>query len=393
MEQLFERVKELIAKKSKIGNADSMEAAELIYKIHCSNKDFEMLVNFLYDFYYRISGIFAKKYYLLFTAEERNIFIEGFIKNKKFNENLSGAAHYRGFAILSEIIQKDNYDANFYKLINSLAKIAEKNNGFNKNSCETFLNFLNSTKAELFELDFSSVSEAEIKRLFRYTNAAISGMDNYEYKGKMTSFFAKYSLVLSEKTGFIEIKQTVKATEIQKAEKKIETPKAAQTATKPEKSLEVESVQAIVKVLQTANQEVEKLLDNVFNKNNTIQNLLEKLNAAANEISLLKAEIDNKNTKITALNEHIDNLKEHNLEQEAKIKELDERLKLSFNADDISKKQELMTLKTDIAKAIKLQYEDFSENKNESCNEDNYEALKVTLNQVFRSLKRYGIEL
>ncbi len=79
--------------------------------------------------------------------------------------------------------------------------------------------------------------------------------------------------------------------------------------------------------------------------------------------------------------------------KDERINDLEERLKLSFKADKINKNQELITLKTDIAQALRLQYDDFEEFNEEPCNKDNYEVLKVTLKQIFRTLKRYGVKL
>ena len=97
--------------------------------------------------------------------------------------------------------------------------------------------------------------------------------------------------------------------------------------------------------------------------------------------------------KQETMNNEIKQLQQTIKQQQKQINDLTKRLKISFNADDISKKQEIRTLKNDIAIAVKLQHEDFNEYKNASCNEDNYKALKVTLKQVFRTLERCGIEL
>jgi hypothetical protein len=75
-----------------------------------------------------------------------------------------------------------------------------------------------------------------------------------------------------------------------------------------------------------------------------------------------------------------------------KIDNLSERLRLSFQMDAISRNQEVLSLKKNIAGALKIQYDDYVENRNTLYSEANYEAFKVDLNQVFRVLKRFGIE-
>lgn len=395
MEKIIERINELLKKKSKIGNADSLEAANLIYQLYCSNKDCEILVNYLYDFYYKISGIFINKYYFQVSEGEKTEIIQSFLKSKKFYENQSGASLFRGFSILTEIISKDIKDTNIITIINSLAKIAEKNNIFNQTSCETLLNFLNTTNGKFFDLDLASLSNYEIKRLFRYISTAISDISIITYSNKIQAWSDKYSFTFIKKNDVANVSQIeLKDTASHKIEKIVEIPtQNTMSTTNTVKSVEIESAKEILKILQSTNQEAQKLFDNIFSKNNTIQNIQENLNIKEKEMNLLKVEIENKNIALMSLRGELNKVKVELADREMKISDITERLKASFNADDISKKQELITLKNDIATAVKLQYEDFNEHKNESCNEDNYEALKVTLNQVFRTLKRYGIEL
>ncbi|MGH4050190.1 MAG: hypothetical protein ACREVX_02370 [Clostridium sp.] len=392
MENVIERINEL-EKKSKIGKADSLEVTKLIYQVYCSNKDYEILVNYLYDFNYKISGIFAGKYYLEINKEERNQIVQYFVKSERFSETQNLSLAFRGFAILTELICKDIKDNNIFIIINRLAKLAENSCMFNQTSCGIFLNFLNETNGKIFDLDFSSLEDHEIKRLFRYTSATITDISIIPYGNKIKGWAAKYSFGLPKETTVTNVKPIEESSSTDKSWKVVETPKAKVEVTSKAKSNEFDSAKELISTLKVANQEAQKLFDNIFNKNITIQTMQEKLNAKEKEIYLLKVEIENKNISILSLNDEINKTKEKSLNTEIKLIDLTERLKASFNADDVSKKQELITLKTDIATSVKLQYEDFNEHKNEICNEDNYEALKVTLNQVFRTLKKYGIEL
>lgn len=86
-------------------------------------------------------------------------------------------------------------------------------------------------------------------------------------------------------------------------------------------------------------------------------------------------------------------LKKELAKQEEEIADLKTRLKASFQADRITQKQELLTLKRNISDAVRLQYKDFVQSKDVPCNEDNYEAFKNDLEYIFRGLKRNGIEL
>ncbi|MCK4260831.1 MAG: hypothetical protein KAX49_17775 [Halanaerobiales bacterium] len=392
MEITMKSINELLKKKSRIGKSDSLEAAKLIYQIYCSNQDCEMLVKYLYDFYYKVAGIFVSKYYFEVSVEERTQIIQSFLKNKKFYNNQSGASLYRGFAILAGIICKEIADDNVLPIINNLTKIAEKNNAFNATSCKIFADFLNLTYDKFFDLDFSSLLDNELRRLFRYISSTISDISTISYGNKIQVWAEKYSFIFPKQTIVDNVEDKEISIALNKTEKISKTSEST-VLTNTVKFAELDSTKELIKTLKSANQEAQKLFDSIFNKNNIIQNFQEKLNAKEKQMNLLKIEIQNKNAKITSLNGQLNKVETELADREMKISDLIERLKISFNADDISKKQELITLKNDIATAVKLQYEDFIEIKNESYNEDNHEALKGMLNQVFRTLKRYGIEL
>lgn len=392
MEEVIERINELLKRSSKIGIADSAEAVYLIYKLYSSNKDYEMLVNYLYEFHYKISAIFTKKYYFEISKEERDNIIESFLNCKKFHDNQSGTSLLRGFSILTEIISKDITDNNILKIIKRLCKLAEKNSGFNHTSCKALLSFLNVVDGKFFDIDLAQLSDCEIRSLYRYVSSTISDINTCPYGSKVQAWLERYSFALPNQNFAAKDKRA----EVGFATNKIEKLAIQPTITEPVESTakaEADSLKELIRTLKAANEEAQKLFNSIFIKNAILQNLEDKLNFKEKETISLKGEIENKNAHISVLNDELNKIKTEFSDKDHLIIDLTERLKTSFNADDISKKQELITLKNDIGSAIRLQYEDFNEHKNESCNEDNYEAFKVTLNQVFRTLKRYGIEI
>ena len=70
------------------------------------------------------------------------------------------------------------------------------------------------------------------------------------------------------------------------------------------------------------------------------------------------------------------------LEKEAELKDeeirnLTARLKTSLHMDEISKNQELSSLKRNISEGLKLEYWDYEKSK--ECDEDLFEAYKATI--------------
>jgi len=78
-------------------------------------------------------------------------------------------------------------------------------------------------------------------------------------------------------------------------------------------------------------------------------------------------------------------------EKDMQIEDLTQRLRTSLEMDNISKNQELITLKNDISEALKLDYADYAKSTNLPYNEDLFEMYRSTLKRIFKLLKRFGI--
>ena len=62
-------------------------------------------------------------------------------------------------------------------------------------------------------------------------------------------------------------------------------------------------------------------------------------------------------------------------------------------ADLINANNELLTLKNEIKKGVDPIQKDFEDNKDCELNEGNFFAFKISLKQIFRTLKRSGIDI
>lgn len=80
-----------------------------------------------------------------------------------------------------------------------------------------------------------------------------------------------------------------------------------------------------------------------------------------------------------------------NAELRKKVDELSERLRVSLQMNDVSKNQELVTLKKEISKAVKLDYADFEKSKDKNHSKDLYKVYKSMLSRIFKQLRRLDI--
>lgn len=74
------------------------------------------------------------------------------------------------------------------------------------------------------------------------------------------------------------------------------------------------------------------------------------------------------------------------------IKRLQQELERT-KADLINSRNELLTLKNEIKSGIEGIQADYEDNKDCEVNEGNFYAFKVSLKQIFRTLKRAGIDI
>lgn len=385
MEQAIKRINELMDRKRKINNTESKEIVNLLYDIYTKNKDIEMLVDYFYKTYYKISGLFVNTYYFKLTMEEKKALIEGFIKDKKFKENFSNGSILKGFALLESISVKDIEDINNITLIKNLATLAGRNKKFNPSTCKRFLEFLNKRNDSFFKLNFTSLSKDEMRTIFRFICATIPDVTKVSYGEKIQAWADKNAFIMPKP------KEDEKKSDI--TEKLEETESKTEAKVVSNTTEQLEKAKALTRTLVMANQEAQKLFDNFINKNVTILSLQNLLIQKDMEIEDLTEKLNEKTDSIVGLKQQINQMVEILKIHDNTIAELNERLKRAYDSDALRENQEIAAIKSGIASSVKLPYEDFMEHKDEVCNEDNYDAIKVNLNQVFRTLKRFGIEL
>ena len=382
MEKSIERMNELIQKKTKLSNSHSIEAAEIIFNLYKSDNNLESSIENLYHFHYSVIGIYVNRYYDDFNIQEKENYIKAFVENSKFKENIANSSILKGFSILQEMLKLNENDKNIYYLFNNISSVAEKKGQYNSSVKGAFYEFLSEVGDEFLNLNFDIMSEQERKRMLRYIDATIENSSNISCEQSMLRLGEKYSYKFTNKIDNESIKEENRKDEEDNTEYKNDL----------QKSYASNELINLVSLLENANEEANKLFKNIFERNLTIKSLEQQITLKEREINEVKLQIRNEKDKSTYLTTKIEELKAELNSSNLEIDNLKGRLKIAFNIDDVKKNQEIITLKTDISTALKLQYEDFNEHKEEECNEDNYEALKVTLNQVFRTLKRYGID-
>ena len=154
----------------------------------------------------------------------------------------------------------------------------------------------------------------------------------------------------------------------------------------------VDDTESAIKRIDKAQKEILVKMQVLTENRLCIEALTAALAQRHEEMLLMNRRIAERENKILSL---INEDKEKEIEltnQKQQIDDLTERLRKSMQMDDISKKQEILTLKNDISEALKLDYEDFVKSKEKPYEEDLFEAYRSTLSRIFKLLKRFGID-
>ena len=181
-----------------------------------------------------------------------------------------------------------------------------------------------------------------------------------------------------------------------------ETPQTTSVATRPDIVKKEASVPQIKKDLPDNNSD---LIDKIESNQADMLGMLHRLTENCTAVDILSAQIQKKDEEIavvrSSLREKEQELRaaSHAVKKseevlsatQSQIDDLTNRLRTSLSMDEISKNQELTTLKNDISEALKLDYSDFIGTKSSEYSQDLFEAYRSTLTRIFKLLKRFGI--
>jgi len=145
--------------------------------------------------------------------------------------------------------------------------------------------------------------------------------------------------------------------------------------------------------LKESNREVQVLLAALREYNRPILDLQQEMLRRDAQISGLKNLLKAKEGEINTLQFEAQEKERMLSERLVEIDDLKERLKFSLKMDSISHNQELISLKNDLAKSLKIEYTDFIANRDVDCNADSFEAYRGSLIRIFRILRRLGIAI
>lgn len=123
------------------------------------------------------------------------------------------------------------------------------------------------------------------------------------------------------------------------------------------------------------------------------EELAAQLKKKDEEIAAAQRKISERNDQLEGFLAELKNVKETLNDANERNADLTNRLRKSLSMDEISKNQELITLKNDISVAMKPDYRDFTNSRDKEFSQGLFEVYRSMLSRLFRVLKRHEIEL
>lgn len=347
MEKTINKFKELVKRKGSISSPNANEAIEILYNWYQQTLDTKQLCEYLLEASYIVIGKFINKYSAVMSAQELTAICSEFTKqldNQQIKISLPC-----GFAFVANSINVCNDGV--LHVLNKTISYAAKKDGFAKAKCEAMKkHLLEPTKGMILTVDYSNWDKDNIAHFAKYLTATLGNFPDIKCAKQINSWLHDY------------------------------TNQAMPTA-QP-------AVSAPVACLITTEiiAELQLLYHNAFIKNNAFKELEEQI--IIKELALTAME--QKHAELVA---QAQPLEDEIRQKSAQISELDERLTKFFSLDDIAKKQELSGLKSEISYALKPTYNNYCGAINQPLSQNSYDFYKALLNKVFKTLKRFDIEL
>jgi hypothetical protein len=151
-----------------------------------------------------------------------------------------------------------------------------------------------------------------------------------------------------------------------------------QTNTKQEKV--PPALTELQRVTATLAGEIESIFKNAQQANTELKTLLQTV-----------AHAEKPDVQPLGRDEELTQLRLQLAERDSKIADLEQRLTVTLKLNTSAHNQQLITIKTDIANALKLEYQDYQESKAKEFSASQYEAYHASLFRIFKALKRFGI--
>ncbi|MCL2426447.1 MAG: hypothetical protein FWD05_08940 [Oscillospiraceae bacterium] len=368
---------EVIEQTKKDITAPNRDRAVLALKdLAAMDDEAKTIAEYLIKLSYTVSQLFFEEVVVTINDERLTQIVDALITNEQFQTGKVNNIRYpKGFISILSLAKAGKYRLSF-AILNYILSQAETNGVFSDGCKNSFIKLIiNNAGLSAIESVVNSVrngevecKEYEIKRLNRFIDAIMETISVNEAKGA-------------------KIEKETETPHLKNIDEAVVIPGNEQPIKQNNVTL---SNEAITKI-ESSQAEMLNLLRKLSSDHTAIDALTVQLISKGNEIVDIRAQRDDKEQQLKVALTEIKELNSKLAKAEGNVSDLTGRLRSSLNMDEISKNQELTTLKNDISEALKLDYSDFIGTRESEYSPDLFDVYRSTLTRIFKLLKRFGI--
>ena len=176
------------------------------------------------------------------------------------------------------------------------------------------------------------------------------------------------------------------------APKPVQTNGPAQTTRSIEKALD-DTSKEIISAVRSAITPLESLIIQLKDDTKRAANNSAVIESLRNQVSTLESKVEELNTIISNKNKELEAKNMEITENNVKIEELKDKLGNAYSMVEHVNSQDTAKLKAELSQDLHFSYDMWSEYKDAECSEDNFESLKIIIDELFRKIERKGINV
>jgi hypothetical protein len=366
-----------ICAKKELSKDNRKKAVAILLTMSEEINNVKQVADYLMKLHYSVCPAYFNRAAMELSSENLAAVVEAFRANEQFQKDKPQNFLYpKGFGSVLSLTKASKYELAF-SILNYILIRSESGSQF-ADGCK------NNFKKTIIDVNGLSF----VQKLYEVVNA-----DAFEANPFEKRRFERFLDAVVDRT----VSTTVAVSQSQAV--KVAQPETAKeepvqiSAKKPEKAKDSDSQisnEALVKV-ESTQMEILLLLRRLTKNRAAIDTLSMQIQKKDVEISTAQATLREREQQLSTSTLELKKIKSTLSSAEAQVSDLTERLRTSLNMDEISKNQELATLKNDISEALKLDYSDFMASKGSEYSPDLFEAYRSTLTRIFKLLKRFGI--
>lgn len=366
-------------KNSKLNKSQTQEVVSILRQaLDDQNFNIDNIINVLLELHYSVTTEFFKEAFNTLGESRKLCIIDKFVRAEKIIKNTNNFGINRFLFIINELLQTKENEEYIHMLLKACAKKAYGDDGGLKSGKLLAEVCFKHTQDKIYSLDFSKWEEEDLRKLLAWLDKAVAHTSDATIIDAHNKFVEKYKLPINKKVTVVTFPKTEDGSD-----------KPHQCLSKPK----IEPQEKIFSLIKELHDEAFKMLEERLKIKGELDEVKDKLAKVTDEKQNIALKLSDAQVKIEQLQEVIKIKEEELLDAKRAIADLDERLKKSFNSDNIRYNQELSSLKNDLAKRLKPDYQDFIKLRAKEPTAEYYAAILDVVENVFHTLRKKGIDL